>query len=161
MKDPKLTPPFASYSAAEDEGMFLAPGDGRALSYSRGVDELDTLDFALLRAWHRDGVPVFAWRLYPAACVGWDALNIPAALQHVYGQTRLSDVRTLYEQARRRLCRILYNVRTDRWAHQQFQAPPLFRPLDEPPFNPLESSPENDEVMMSMVAAASQDEGAE
>jgi hypothetical protein len=40
--------------------------EGHLFHYSRGVDALDTLEYALLRAWHEEGVPIHAWRLFPS-----------------------------------------------------------------------------------------------
>lgn len=38
---------------------------GGMIAYKRGIDELDTLEVALLRAWYEYDFPPHQWRLYP------------------------------------------------------------------------------------------------
>jgi len=67
--------------------------DGRSLSYTRGDDRHDTLEFLLLAALLEDSVHPAVWRLFPR-------LQIPVNFQACE-----------YEDARRKLCRLLYHFR--------------------------------------------------
>jgi hypothetical protein len=67
--------------------------DGHSLSYTRGNDRHDTLEFLLLSALLEDSVHPAVWRLFPRARIptGFDSHE--------------------YEEARRKLCRLLYHFR--------------------------------------------------
>jgi len=68
--------------------------DGRGLSYTRGDERHDTLEFLLLAALLESSVHPAMWRLFPRA-------EMPADF-HSDG----------YEDARRKLCLLLYNFRS-------------------------------------------------
>jgi hypothetical protein len=68
--------------------------DGRSLSYMRGDDTHDTLEFLLLSALLDESVHPAAWRLFPR-------VQIPATFD--------SDE---YRDARRQLCRLLFHFRS-------------------------------------------------
>ena len=72
--------------------------DGRSLSYTRGNDTHDTLEFLFLAALLEDSVHPAGWRLFPRA-------QIPTGFH--------SDE---YEDARRKLCRLLYHFRSHEMA---------------------------------------------
>ncbi len=69
-----------------------------SLSYTRGHDRHDTLEFLLLSALLEDSVHPAVWRLFPGA-------QIPTSFH--------SDQ---YEHARRNLCRLLYHFRSHEMA---------------------------------------------
>jgi hypothetical protein len=80
---------FSRHSFAED---------GHSLSYTRGDDRHDTPEFLLLSALLEDSVHPAGWRLFPRA-------EIPASFH--------SDD---YEDARRKLCRLLFHFRSHEMA---------------------------------------------
>lgn len=71
---------------------------GHGLSYTRGDDRHDTLEFLLLSALLEDSVHPAGWRLFPR-------IQIPSGFH--------SDE---YEDARRNLCRLLYHFRSHEMA---------------------------------------------
>jgi hypothetical protein len=74
--------------------------DGRSLSYTGGDDTHDTLEFLFLSALLDESVHPAAWRLFPR-------VQIPATFH--------SDA---YQDARRKLCRLLYHFRSREMAAQ-------------------------------------------
>src|SRR4051794_16667239 len=70
--------------------------EGEVLHYTRGVDELDSAEYALLRAWREEGVPTHAWRLFPSVSIEEDAFGGDLT------------ARAAYEDSRRRVALILY-----------------------------------------------------
>ena len=83
-------------------------GDGRCLSYTRGDDHRDTLEFVILSALLEVSIHPAAWRLFPRA-------RIPSGFQSEE-----------YEEARRDACRLLFHFRaqetaarlTAEWPHE-------------------------------------------
>ena len=107
--------------------------DGRPLSYARGNDEHDTVEFALLRAWYEYRLPPHGWKLYPAAHA---ARELRAAVQdHMEGYARM----------RRALAGVLYPLRLAEWLRQSGNVQPLFYPRAVQLTNPLDPTPENEE----------------
>ncbi|HVM59227.1 MAG TPA: hypothetical protein VMV72_00035 [Verrucomicrobiae bacterium] len=73
--------------------------DGCFLAYSRGEDKLDTIEHAVLDAWHKEHVPPYAWHLFPVDAVEEDKFRGDAVLK------------SEYQLAQRRLGRILWRAR--------------------------------------------------
>lgn len=81
--------------------------DGSPLAYHRGTDDLDTLEFSILRASEDERVPPYSWRLYPA--------------EHIDESAFASDgVRDEYAEVPTRLCLILWCVRRYAWSNAQY-----------------------------------------
>ena len=113
--------------------------DGRAFAYTRGVDQLDSPEYALLCAYRKEQVPLHAWRLFPAA-------SIDEATFH--GDVK---VRSDYEAARCRVAQIFYRERTHVWLSAQYPVNPRFR-ASEPDFpQPMVSTPEYEEISRYVV----------
>jgi hypothetical protein len=72
--------------------------DGHSMSYTRGDDTHDTLEFLILSAFLDESVHPAGWRLFPRA-------RIP---------TRFRSRE--YEEARRKLCRLLFHFRSQEMA---------------------------------------------
>ena len=106
---------------------------GELFHYSRGTDELDSAEYAMLRAWREECVPLHAWRFFPSAAVEAAAFTEDAA-------------RIAFEAARRRVAHILFQARTHLWTQRQFPAEPLFR-FDEADIpEPMVSTPEYEDL---------------
>jgi hypothetical protein len=108
--------------------------EGRYLAYHRGVDELDTLEHAILDAWYHEHVPPHAWRLFPADTIEEDAFHGDAA------------VRSAYDLARRRLARILWRAR----ACANTSVEPLFR-FDEISASELLADTSQNEKLLKLL----------
>ncbi len=140
-----MNPRYTDYS------LHIVDADGRCHAYSRGHDDRDTLEYALMRAWARHLVSPAVWRLYPRAAIAEDAW------------TASPDEGAAYSAARANFCRIVHPFRLQ--AH--FAAPPHFH-LD-PDFVPPsmlagQSSEESREIFQAVMEAAarpraSRDEG--
>ncbi len=85
--------------------------DGHMFAYTRGSDDIETVEYALLRAWQNSGVPPHAWRLFPSASV----------VKSDFGGD--ASARSAYEDARRRAALVFYAARMK----QKFPAKPMFR----------------------------------
>jgi len=107
---------------------------GEMFHYSRGTDGLDSAEYAMLRAWREQRVPLHAWRFFPSAAI--DA----AAFTDDIG-------RVAFEAARRRVAHIIFQARTHAWTQSQFPAPPLFRFDEEDIPDPMVSTPEYEDIM--------------
>ena len=108
--------------------------DGRILSYSRGSDDDASPALALLSAWYEYELPPHAWTLYPAA----------VAVDWLRGATESHD--QLYGTVRRGIAKMLYQLRLRTWLEHSGKVRPLFVPLDVGMKNPLEQTPENEEL---------------
>ena len=127
-----VSPVFTRYS------QHIVDEEGRCLAYTRGNDERDTPEHALLRAWDAHRVAPGIWRLFPLA-------NIP---EDVWAEGPKD--RAAYFAARRDLCLIFYPFRISR----QSSVPPLFQP--DPDFVPPsimqgESSEESREIWRAVM----------
>lgn len=113
--------------------------DGTYLAYSRGTDECDSLEFALLRGDADKRIPPYCWRLYPE----------PEIAEHSF---RNDWHRAEYEMVRRQLCFILHQLRTFAWSNPdpEYKVDPLFRLTTTDPPNPNESTRENAEIHRAM-----------
>ena len=126
-----------SFSPSESYTRFsvsTVSSTGAMLHYSRGTDELDSAEYAMLRAWREQQVPLHAWRFFPSAAV--EAAAFP------------DDIgRIAYEAARRRVAHIILQARTHVWSQSQFPVQPLFR-FDESDIpEPMASTPEYEDLM--------------
>ncbi len=116
--------------------------DGDILHYTRGVDELDSAEYALLRAWSEERVPTNAWRLFPSASIEEAAFGGDLT------------ARAAYENARRRVALILYHARAHIWARTQFPTEPLFRPSESEFPQPMVDSPDYEEIAKYVAQSA-------
>jgi hypothetical protein len=133
--------------------LHVVDAHGYCYAYSRGFDERDTAEYALMCAWDDHRVSPATWRLFPLAGIPEDAWP---------GD---SGDRAAYSAARSDFCRIVYPFRI----RSHFSPPPLFHP--DPDFVPPsimagESSEESREIFQAVVDAASRtlasgDEGEE
>ena len=106
---------------------------GELFHYSRGTDELDSAEYAMLRAWREEGVPLHAWRFYPSASVEAAAFTDDSA-------------RMAYEAARRRVAHIIFQARTHVWTQTQYPSKPRFL-FDEAVIpEPMVSTPEYEDI---------------
>ena len=69
--------------------------DGGLFQYSRGTDELDSVEYTMLRSWREEEVPLHAWRFDPSTAVEASAFTDDGA-------------RAAYEAARMRVARIIF-----------------------------------------------------
>lgn len=106
--------------------------EGRLLRYTRGLDPLDSAEYALFQAWRDERVPMHAWRLFPSAAIETAAFTSPST-------------QSAYEAARSRVALILYHARKNVWLKTQFEVEPMFYP-SEPDFPPLVDSPDDEEI---------------
>ncbi|HWT03939.1 MAG TPA: hypothetical protein VN256_27065 [Pyrinomonadaceae bacterium] len=112
--------------------------DGRALSYSRGIDRHDTPEFALLKAWYEYRLPPHGWRLYPAEVARrhWEEA----------GEAHEESYRAM----RKMFCSILYHLVLQAWSEQQWKVEPLFYPsAGQEMSDPFEPTRENEELFQS------------
>ena len=106
---------FSSSPAFAPFSFMTFSTEGVCLSSSRGDDVLRTVEYALLRVWEIERVPLGAWTLYPRSAV--DDKAFPDAA-----------TREAYWEARRRLCMVLYPARARvSLATQIGEVEPLFR----------------------------------
>jgi hypothetical protein len=115
--------------------------DGHLFAYARGIDQLDSPEYALLFAFRKEQVPMHAWRLFPAS-------SIDEATFHGDAKAR-SD----YEAARSRVAQILYYERAHALWSAKFPAKPRFyaSEADYPP--PMTNTPEYQEISKYVLAA--------
>jgi hypothetical protein len=107
---------------------------GRMLSYSRGNDRLNTLEFALITASYEYDVPSHAWQLFPV-----DLAN---------DYWKVNDAHAIaYAAMRKQLCSVLYFVRMRAWSKKT--VPSLFTPIATEVANPMDPTPENEEIFRS------------
>ena len=130
-----------SFSASESYTRFsvstVSP-TGEMLQYSRGTDELDSAEYAMLRAWREQHVPLHAWRFFPSAAIEAAAFT--------------DDIgRVAYEAARRRVARIIVQARTHLWTQRQFPVQPLFRFDEKDIPEPMASTPEYEDIMKCLT----------
>src|SRR5688500_1249576 len=43
--------------------------EGRLFQYSRGTDEVNSVEYIMIRAWCEERVPLHAWHFFPAAAI--------------------------------------------------------------------------------------------
>jgi hypothetical protein len=111
---------------------------GETFHYSRGTDELDSAEYAMLRAWREQRVPLHAWRFFPSA-----AIEAAAFMDDI--------ARVAYEAARRRVAHIIFHARTHVWTQNQSGVEPLFR-FDEADIpEPMASTPEHEDITKCMT----------
>ena len=110
----------------------VSPG-GRMFHYSRGTDELDSAEYAMLRAWREERVPIHAWRFYPTPLIETAAFTD-------------ENAQAVYKAARRRVALIIFQARTHVWTQTQFPTKPLFH-FDEADIpEPMVSTPEYEDI---------------
>jgi hypothetical protein len=112
--DFSTSPDFTRYSLSTRDAQ------GHLYSYHRGDDAIDNLEYLLLCAAEKFGVPVAYWQLYPLAELSAEVWS---------GRPGDKD---LYLASRGLLCRILDHFRT--WGHFKADMPPLF--IRDPTFTP-------------------------
>jgi hypothetical protein len=106
---------------------------GELFHYSRGTDELDSAEYAMLRASRGERVPLHAWRFFPSAAIEAAAFTSDSA-------------RVAYEAARRRVAHIILQARTHVWTQTQYPSKPLFQ-FDEAVIpEPMVSTPEYEDI---------------
>lgn len=128
---------FSASASYTRFSMSTVSSTGHKFHYSRGTDELDSAEYAMLRAWREEGVPLHAWLFYPSASV--------EAAAFTDGSTR-----TAYETARRRVALILFQARTLVWIQAQYPSKPLFQ-FDEAVIpEPMASTPEYEDIISHM-----------
>lgn len=89
--------------------------EGTCLRFSRGDDFLRTVEYAVLKAWDSELVPVAAWTLFPRADIDDNMFPDP-------------PTREAYWESRRRLCMVLYPARARTSLEAQIgTVDPLFR----------------------------------
>ena len=111
---------------------------GEMLHYSRGIDELDSAEYAMLRAWREQHVPLHAWRFFPSAAIETAAFT--------------DDIgRAGYEAARRRVAHIIFHARTHVWTQSQFPVAPLFRFDERAIPEPMAPTPEYEDIMKCLT----------
>jgi hypothetical protein len=122
------TPNFSRFSFST-----VSP-ESHNFGYKRGSDDIDTAEYALLCAWQEEGVPPYAWLLFPSAAVVESDFNGDA------------EARSAYEAARRRVALMLYFARGHRRIKTKYPAEPMFR-LSEAdlPAGPMNSA-ESEEI---------------
>ena len=86
--------------------------EGDLFRYTRGLDQLDSAEYALLHAWRDERVPMHAWRLFPSASIEADAFGDDTAC-------------SAYEAARSRVALILYHARRQVWLKSQLKVDPM------------------------------------
>lgn len=123
------TPRFTRFST-----MIVAAETGRLIEYSRGQDQLDSIEFTLWREAIEKGVTPHHWLLYPKQQIRDAAWN---------GRT---DVKDGYWSNRRQLCRVLYDLRMRTWLTQQIPGARSFEPEDARIAAP-DQSPDANEIM--------------
>ena len=106
---------------------------GEMFRYSRGTDELDSAEYAMLRAWREEDVPFHAWRFFPSASIDVAAFTDDGA-------------RSAYEAARRRVAHIIFQARTHVWTQAQYPSKPLFHFDAAAIPEPMVSTPEYEEI---------------
>ena len=116
---------------------------GELFQYASGLEELDSPEYALLRAWREERVPTHAWRLFPGASIEEAAFGGDAA------------ARAAYETARRRVALLIYHARTHVWVAAQFPAEPLFRFSETDLPQPMIDTPEYAEISKYVADTAS------
>lgn len=88
--------------------------NGRVLTYTRGIDELDTLEYALLRSWQEHLIPPYAWKLYPETQIDWSTTKVEAKTQAAYIKNR------------RKLAFVINHSRMWHWIRKQFPSKQYF-----------------------------------
>jgi hypothetical protein len=89
---------FSSHKNCTSFSLHSFAEDGHSLSYSRGDDSRDTLDFLLLRALAESSIHPAVWKLFPRG-------KVPPGFRSEE-----------YEEARRDLCHLLYHFRSQELA---------------------------------------------
>lgn len=110
----------------------LAP-DGHLFHYSRGTDELDSAEYAMLRAWREERVPLHTWQFYPSAAVEAAAFTGDSA-------------QIAYEAARHRVAYIIFQARAHAWVQTRFAVEPTFRFSEADIPDPMAETPESEEI---------------
>ena len=106
--------------------------EGDLLRYTRGLDQLDSAEYALLHAWRDEQVPMHGWHLFPSASIEINAFRDDIA----HGA---------YETARSRVALILYQARCQVWLKSKLKVEPMFQP-SESDFPPMADSPDDEEI---------------
>jgi hypothetical protein len=106
---------------------------GETFHYSRGTDELDSAEYAMLRASREECVPLHAWRFFPSASV--DAATFTD-----------DSARVAYEVARRRVAYIIFQARAHVWTQAQYPSKPLFQFDVAVVPEPMVSTPEYEDI---------------
>lgn len=131
----RSSPAFFMLCISTSEGhapfntMSIAMSDHECLSYHRGSDVLDTVEFAVLYASQLEGISPDAWRLYPLSELA-DA---------VFPNETARDA---YWTARRRLCLLLHVMRGS-------PGEPLFRSEGEFPSQQM-NAPDSAEILRTV-----------
>jgi hypothetical protein len=132
------------FSASKDFTRFsfetVSP-DGHLYAYTRGVDQLDSPEYALLCAYRKEQVPMHAWRLFPAASIDEAAFHGDA------------KARSDYEAARSRVAQILYHEQAHVWLSAQYPVKPRFRASEADFPQPMTNTPEYEEISRYVVDA--------
>ncbi|MGL4622854.1 MAG: hypothetical protein ACRCZS_28000, partial [Chroococcidiopsis sp.] len=107
---------------------------GETFHYSRGTDKLDSAEYAMLRAWREERVPLHAWRFFPSASIESVAFTDDTA-------------RVAFEVARHRVAYIIFEARAHVWAQSQFPTEPLFHFDNADIPEPMTSTPEYEDII--------------
>lgn len=121
--------------------MTLSP-EGYLYRYTRGLDELDSAEYALLHAWRDEQVPLNAWRLFPSSAIDEDAFCGDQA------------ARNSYEEARHRVALIFFYARSLAWVSSKYPSEPMFRPTEDDYPQPMVNTPEYAEIEKYVLAEA-------
>jgi hypothetical protein len=108
------------------------------LSYSRGNDQHDSLEFALITAWYNNDVPPHAWHLFPAD-----------QADNYWKDNGTHE--SAYAAMRKLLCSVLYFTRMKAWSRKTVA--PLFKPIASEIANPMDPTPENEEIFRSAFSS--------
>ncbi|MDR2876056.1 MAG: hypothetical protein LBV44_09045 [Methylobacillus sp.] len=111
--------------------------EGRSQMYHRDPDYSPTPEAALLDMWVQEGVPAYAWRLFPLG-----RCNDFQSAEH----------QQKYAAARKELCAALYGLRIKAWAQRCLNVKPLIQPPPEG-YSPADAYAESDENSEILNAA--------
>jgi hypothetical protein len=118
--------------------------EGHLFSYTRGLDDLNTAEYALLCAWREERIPLHAWWLFPSSSIDEAAFNGDA------------KARSDYEAARCRVALMLDHARAHVWIKAKFPTEPMFR-FSEADFpQPMADTPEYREISKYVTDRAAQ-----